>query len=63
MIVYRFELQNDRREREIVDACGYSKYEMWHDLAEKVASLDRQAEIDTVKIEFVDDISEEESNA
>lgn len=57
MIVYRFELQNDRGERETVDACGHSKYDMWHDLAEKVASLDRQAEIDTVKIEFVDDVS------
>ena len=44
MIVYRFELQNDRGERETVDACGHSKYDMWHDLAEKVASLDRQAD-------------------
>lgn len=57
MIVFRFELTNDRGEREIVDACGHSKDDVWHDLAEKVASLDRQAEVDTIKIEFVDDVS------
>ena len=57
MIVFRFELTNDRGEREIVDALGHLKSDMWHDLAEKVASLDRQAEVDTIKIEFVDDVS------
>ena len=57
MIVYRFELTNDRGESETVDACGLSKADMWHDLAKKVASLDRQSEVDTIKIEFVDDFS------
>ena len=57
MIVYRFELTNDRGEHETVDACGRSKADMWHDLAEKVTSLDRQSEVDTIKIEFVDDVS------
>lgn len=57
MIVFRFELTNDRGQRKTVDACGHSKADVWHDLAEKVASLDRQDEAYTIKIELVDDYS------
>lgn len=57
MIVFRFELTNDRGKRETVDACGHSKADVWHDLAEKVASLDRKDEAYTIKIELVDDYS------